>query len=95
MTCKANLGEARGYTVNFLTGAKNSKAFDGGGLPPSPVAGIVNIELEDGTEVQQPFVIGTPDGQGADGSSALGVARPIIPIPTTKRRTYWYQVKDR
>ena len=87
--------EARGYTVNFLTGAKNSKAFDGGGLPPSPVAGIVNIELEDGTEVQQPFVIGTPDGQGADGSSALGVARPIIPIPTTKRRTYWCQVKDR
>ena len=95
LTCKTNLGEARGYTVNFLTGAKNSKAFDGGGLPPSPVAGIVNIELEDGTEVQQPFVIGTPDGQGADGSSALGVARPIIPIPTTKRRTYWYQVKDR
>ena len=61
----------------------------------NPQALVPAFELEDGTEVQQPFVIGTPDGQGADGSSALGVARPIIPIPTTKRRTYWYQVKDR
>ena len=33
---------ARGYQVNFLTGAKGNVMFDDGGLPPSPVAGLVS-----------------------------------------------------
>ncbi|TAN13149.1 MAG: pilus assembly protein PilY [Burkholderiaceae bacterium] len=95
LTCKVDLGEARGYTVNFLSGAKVWNHFDGGGLPPSPVVGIVAIELNDGTKMQQPFIIGGGGGQAADGTSALGVERAKIPIPTAKRRTFWYQATDR
>lgn len=94
LTCKANLGEARGYRVNFLSGATVSNQFVGGGLPPSPVVGIVEIVLSDGSVTRQPFVIGGGGGQAADGTSALGVERAKIPIPTARRRTYWYRVID-
>ena len=98
LTCQANLGEARGYTVNFVTGASKSTVFDGGGLPPSPVTGVVEITHKDGngdtTTSYVPFVIGGGGGTGADAKSALGGERVMIPIPTTKRRTYWYRLRD-
>lgn len=95
LTCQPNLGEARGYSVNFLTGERTTKVFDGGGLPPSPVAGIVEIERGDGSTSSQPFVIGGGGGQGGDGKSALGAERPNIGIKKNMRRTYWNRVKDR
>ena len=93
--CRPNLGEARSYAVNFLTGETTTKVFDGGGLPPSPVAGLVELERADGTTTVQPFIIGGGGGEGGDGRSALGAERPDIKIPKKMRRIYWNRVKDK
>ncbi|MNY68833.1 hypothetical protein D3C86_2066610 [compost metagenome] len=76
--------------MNFLTGERTVKLFDGGGLLPSPVTGMVTIKV-DGQNLQVPFVIGGGGGVNADGKSALGVERPKISTKKNKRRTYWYR----
>lgn len=93
MTCPANLGVASGYTVNFLTGTKTSTKFNGGGLVPSPVTGLVTVKVN-GKDTLVPFIIGG-GGSGVDGGSGLGAGRPKIPVTKTKRRTYWYPAQDR
>ncbi len=88
VTCASNLGTARVYNVRFANaapanGANNrDEPISGGGLPPSPVAGMV--ELDDGTVV--PFII------GADGDSPLESSLPSPPSTGTqpKSLTYWY-----
>ena len=93
--CQANLGVARSYSVNFLTGAFNSTTLDGGGLLPSPVFGIVTVQVN-GQDRQLPFLIGGGSGgMGADAKSGLGVQKPAIPIKKTRQRTYWYRETDR
>jgi type IV pilus assembly protein PilY1 len=85
--CSSNLGTARVYNVRFLTaaarvGEDRSAEISGGGLPPSPVAGLVT--LDDGTTV--PFCIGcAPDSplQGNLPSSPSTGTQP-------KSLTYWY-----
>ena len=89
--CTSNLGTARVYNVRFSNaaaiGAANNRdaAIEGGGLPPSPVAGMV--ELDDGTEV--PFVI------GSDPDSPLESYLPSSPSSGTqpKSLTYWLNEK--
>ena len=93
-TCQANLGTARSYSVNFLTGASNFSLLDGGGLVPSPVFGIVTVNVG-GTERRLPFLIGGGGGSGADGRSGLGAQKPIIPVKNIRKRTYWYRETDR
>ena len=97
-TCSANLGIARGYRLGPLSGAYTSTIFAGGGLPPSPVAGVVSVTVAgESTPSLVPFVIGgggDPGCVGADCSSALGGAKPTISVPTTRTRTYWYQEVD-
>lgn len=93
-TCQANLGSARSYAVNFLTGSSTSRLLDGGGLAPSPVFGIVSVNVN-GKERQLPFLIGGGGGSGADGKSGLGAQKPIIPLKATRKRTYWYRETDR
>ena len=44
-SCTNNLGIARGYRINFVTGVFTNAEFDGGGLPPSPVSGLVNVTV--------------------------------------------------
>lgn len=90
-SCVSNLGEARGYRVQPFTGAATFTVFQGGGLPPSPVSGIVNISTPTGT-LQVPFLIGggNPDATGPDAGSALGGQKPPISVPTNRIRTYWY-----
>jgi type IV pilus assembly protein PilY1 len=91
-SCTNNLGTAKGYRLSPFTGAYSSVVFDGGGLPPSPVAGVVEVVV--GSEVKKvPFVIGgaNPDCVGADCSSALGGQKPPITVSTKRTRTYWYQ----
>jgi type IV pilus assembly protein PilY1 len=91
-----NLGTARGYQVNFLTGATRSNVIDGGGLPPSPVAGLVTIDMGGGTEKTFPFLLGAnpdPTCQGPDCTSSFGGSRPPVPIPPTRRRVFWYNDK--
>lgn len=94
-SCTSSLGTAKGYRISPFTGARESVTFDGGGLPPSPVAGIVNI-MVNGVEKQMTFIIGggNPGSAlgtgGSDGSSALGVQDPEIPVPTKRSRNYRY-----
>jgi len=85
--CTSNLGTARVYNVRFANAAaangtnNRDEEIAGGGLPPSPVAGMV--ELDDGTVV--PFVI------GADSDSPLESSLPSSPSTGTqpKSLTYW------
>ncbi len=86
-----NLGTARGYQINFLTGANSSVTFTTGGLPPSPVAGLVNVPV-DGVDRLVPFCLGcgNPAGGGPDSTSSIGGGRPPIPVPPVRKRLYWY-----
>lgn len=89
--CQTNLGEAKAYGVAFLTGGKPASresvatVLTGGGLPPSPVGGVV--ELEPGKLVT--FVIGS----GKDGSR-LEPERPPLNVPTTRTKIYWNTKTD-
>lgn len=94
-TCKPNLGEARGYQINFLTGEKKTYTYDGGGLPPSPTAGLVNIKDSKGKETVQPFITGSGPTNDDSCKSALCVGRPNIGIKKSMRRTYWIRNRDR
>lgn len=96
--CGANLGKARGYAVEFLdassrdAGSKYSE-FAGGGLAPSPVAGVVEItttEADGSTStVKVPFIIG---GKPSDGNigSGIGGASVVITVSPVRSRVYWY-----
>jgi type IV pilus assembly protein PilY1 len=87
-SCTANLGIARGYAVDYLTGnatgGTRSGVYVGGGMPPSPVAGVVNV---DGTKY--PFCIGCIDPTAAN-ASALQGSKVIINPTGSRYRPYWY-----
>ena len=97
-SCNANLGIAKGYRLDAFTGAVNFVVYGGGGLPPSPVAGVVNVTVQgEGTESSVPFCIGcggNPDCVGVDCKSGLGGGKPPLNVPTSRTRTYWYQEID-
>ncbi len=86
----SNLGTARGYAVNFLTGGLRTgdtsrwSEFAGGGFAPSPVAGVVR--LDDGTLV--PFIL------GGKGGSALEAGKVPISIKPTRKQVYRYKKID-
>lgn len=99
--CSPDLGVARGYAVNFLYGTaafdrdgdgqytRNDlyANFVGGGLPPSSVSGVVNV---DGKLVR--FMIGG-GGTGVESSSIEGAK--VTAAPSTRRtRSFWYFRKD-
>jgi type IV pilus assembly protein PilY1 len=85
--CEETLGEATGYSLSPFTGAYTHEEFDGGGLPPSPVSGIVNIVDATGKTIQVPFCIGC--GGEDDGSFLLPTKIKVN--PSNKRsRNYWY-----
>ena len=78
-SCSANLGNAGAYIVNLVTGERQRNEFAGGGLPPSPIAGLVTI---DGKTV--PFIIG-----GA-GPSPFDPTTPALDLSGGRKRSYWY-----
>jgi len=95
--CSA-LGTARGYAACFLHGGAScgapapegtirSEVFVGGGLAPSPVTGVVEV---DGKIV--PFIIGgKPDSPGG---SPLEAKLPSIPIKKDRVKVYRYKKID-
>lgn len=98
--CSTNLGTARGYAVNVedassvCQGCLRSVTYVGGGLPPSPVAGVVEI---DGTRV--PFLLGgskpTEDEQCVgEGCSPLGGTKIEVDPTSTRYRVFWYIKSD-
>lgn len=91
-SCTANLGLARGYAVDYLTGNPKgnirSAVYVGGGMPPSPVAGVVDV---DGTKY--PFCIGCIDPDAANPSALQGGKVTINPTGS-RYRAYWYKEGD-
>lgn len=91
-SCTNNLGTARGYAIDFLTGnpvsgGVRSGVYAGGGLPPSPVAGVVEV---DGLRV--PFLLGGSkpgDSSNPNPSPLEGQKIPIDP-KGSRTRVYWY-----
>ena len=91
-SCVNSLGVAQGYQLSTYAGTYTKIQFDGGGLPPSPVAGVVNIVVG-GVVKEVPFIIGGGNPNctgGADCKSAEGGQKPPIKVPTTRKRNYWY-----
>jgi type IV pilus assembly protein PilY1 len=92
-TCTGNLGIARRYDINFLTGVPSgfkdssgnfirSEVAAGGGFPPTPVAGEVNIN-----GVPYTFITDNPLSPG-------GVITPTINVAKTRFRTYWHEILE-
>lgn len=99
-SCANPLGEARGYAVNLLNGSgavgasnglcggNRSGVFVGGGLAPSPVAGVVKVG-----DTTQIVVIG---GVKLDGSvnTPVGGQKLQPPIGKTRKKIYWRSNTD-
>lgn len=88
-SCRANLGEAKGYALNPFKGTFDVTVFDGGGLPPTPTVGIVNIQIGNDS-VQKAFCVGC-GGVTGDSTSALGAGDLSISVPKSPRRSYWFK----
>lgn len=97
LSCNTRLGEARGYFVNLFNGSgaigapnnascggSRSSTFAGGGLPPSPVIGIVPID-----GVPTAVLIGAVQRDGSS-SSPIKPDKITPPINQTRTRTYKY-----
>ncbi|MFL6661394.1 MAG: pilus assembly protein, partial [Rhizobacter sp.] len=89
-SCTANLGVAKSYAMPLFCVVPNATTLVGGGLPPSPVAGIVSIGSGDSAR-RVAFVIGAPNAKRS-GIEASRV-NPVIKVP--RSRIYWYQEVNR
>ena len=84
----STLGTAKVYNIGFANAANPSNPLSrnevivGGGLPPSPVAGMVT--LDDGTTV--PFLIGGETNSPLEGGEPI----PSGLADQPKAQTYWY-----
>jgi type IV pilus assembly protein PilY1 len=85
------------YNIAYTNAASNNgtgtpyQLVTGGGLPPSPVAGMVNLSAEDsgtGTATTMPFVIGGSPQSPVQAKKGGGSLPTLINQP--KRRVYWY-----
>lgn len=83
----SSLGTAKVYNIDYSNAeSKNGttmryEIISGGGLPPSPVAGVVT--LDDGTT--RPFIIGSDPDSPLEGGSPDGGAGVVQP----KAKVYW------
>lgn len=93
-SCSTSLGEARGYLVSLFNGSgaigvggmcggSRSSIFAGGGLPPSPVLGVVPIN-------GKPVAVIIGAVQRAGGASTAISPQQVTPSISSKRKTvYW------
>jgi type IV pilus assembly protein PilY1 len=83
-TSCSELGEAHAYKFPlFCSLPPPSTQIVGGGLLPSPVGGIVTINVN-GTDVKMPFIIG-----GGEGGSPFKPGEPKPPVPPVRTRQNW------
>lgn len=83
-TCSADLGEAYAYKFPLFCGVPaKPNSITGGGLPPSPVGGIVTIKVNN-QDVKMPFIIGS-----GEGNSSFKPGQPTFPIPPVRTRQHW------
>jgi type IV pilus assembly protein PilY1 len=86
--CNGNLGTASVYNISYINAAgvygetNRSSTVDGGGLAPSPVAGMVTL---DGSTTAVPFCIGCDPHSSLQGSDPP----PPPPLNQPKSRVYW------
>ena len=92
-SCVSNLGVAKTYQVPLFCGTPATQELSGGGLPPTPVTGYVDVSYPDpnnpgGPNLSKtvPFIIGGMNSV----LSGIGASRVPIPVDPTRRRTYWY-----
>jgi type IV pilus assembly protein PilY1 len=88
-TCLSNLGRAKIYSVPLFCQTATNQVLTGGGLPPSPVTGIVSVSFTVNGQTQNKnvaFIIGAPNAKksGIEGSK---VQPKITPV---RRKNYWY-----
>ena len=93
-SCAFNLGVARAYAMPLFCATPTASVLIGGGLPPSPVVGVVAVNYTrvngaTGTKLKS-FVLGAPNPK----QSALEVSEPTPPPATARKRRYWYEEKN-
>jgi len=88
-----SLGAARTYAIPLFCGAVASVDLINGGLPPTPVAGLVDM----GNGVIERFLIGgaPPMGNYSGSRSSIGASKPSVAVDNTRRRTYWHTNRSR
>jgi type IV pilus assembly protein PilY1 len=92
-TCSSDLGWTRVYNIAYTNAASMNgtsvrhETVSGGGLPPSPVAGLVT--LDSGATV--PFVIGANPNSGLEVKEGGGGTTVTINQPIS--RVYWHIVQ--
>jgi type IV pilus assembly protein PilY1 len=91
-SCVSNLGLAKAYQVPLFCGAPVTQELAGGGLPPTPVTGYVDVTYPDPSHPDTsmtktvPFIIG-----GINAAlSGIGASRVPINVDPTRRRTFWF-----
>jgi type IV pilus assembly protein PilY1 len=95
-SCDTHLGLARAYRMTLFCGSASSLELVGGGLPPTPVTGLVEVQVpsqdpgqEDPQTKQVPFIIGGFNAQ----LSGLQASKVPINVDPTRRRTFWFTNK--
>lgn len=88
-----SLGIARTYAIPLFCGAVASVDLLNGGLPSTPVTGLVDL----GNGVIQRFLIGgaPPEANYSGSRSSIGASKPPVAVDNTRRRTYWYPNRSR
>jgi type IV pilus assembly protein PilY1 len=91
--CSSDLGIARVYNVSYLNAAavgssdKRFEQIQGGGLPPSPVSGLVTVENPTtGQPMTVPFIIGASKDSPVEVTLKSGSSG----VAGNKERVYWY-----
>lgn len=83
-SCSSGLGTARAYNISAANGSGSSSKLPAGGLPPSPVAGLVTLD----NGALTAFCI------GCSSISPLEATQPTVPVGVKpvepKGRTFWY-----
>jgi type IV pilus assembly protein PilY1 len=110
-SCLANLGIAKAYGLLFTNGAPGrdlngdgvldatdvAVTLTGGGLPPSPIAGLVTVtDAATGNDVTVPFIIGSGGTAGgiAGFKSQSAPAKIVVNVQKARRKKYWYMKWD-
>jgi len=90
LSCSASLGVAKTYSMPLFCVTPSGTTLTGGGLPPTPVSGIVTVGSGDAAR-KVAFIIGAPNPK----NSAIEGSRVNPQIKVPRNRIYWYQEGSR
>lgn len=107
-SCSANLGEARAYAMPLVCKSPKSSILEGGGLPPTSVAGDVLITWidDDGEEHTESmtFIMGGPNTMPSDdwpstiqndSGSPFQPSDIDLVLKPKRSKVYWYTETER